>query len=126
MITLLVILAILAMIGLTVLAVAIGGIFAFGDVILAVVLIALIVKHFVKKYKKKQGQQWLYFLFRYICKRYYGKEGNAMKDKKKFLGIIGLSISAVITSVVTSWMTDREIKKQVNEALAEKNEQEES
>lgn len=49
-----------------------------------------------------------------------------MKDKKKFLGIIGLSISAVITSVVTSWMTDREIKKQVNEALAEKNEQEES
>ena len=66
------------------------------------------------------------FLFRYICKRYYGKEVNAMKDKKKFLGIIGLSISAVITSVVTSWMTDREIKKQVNEALAEKNEQEES
>ena len=53
MITLLVILAIMAMIGLTVLAVAIGGIFAFGDVILAVVLIALIVKHFVKKYKKK-------------------------------------------------------------------------
>ena len=50
MITLLVILAI---IGLTILAIAIGGIFAFGDVILAVVLIALIVKHFVKKYKKK-------------------------------------------------------------------------
>ena len=49
-----------------------------------------------------------------------------MKDKKKFLGIIGLSISAVVTSVVTTWMTEREIKKQVNEALAEKNEREES
>ena len=54
MITLLVILAILAIIGLTILAIAIGGIFAFGDVILAVVLIALIVKHFVKKYKKNK------------------------------------------------------------------------
>ena len=53
MITLLVILAIMAMIGLTVLAVVIGGVFAFGDIILAIVLIALIVKHFVKKYKKK-------------------------------------------------------------------------
>ena len=47
-----------------------------------------------------------------------------MKDKNKFLGIIGLSLSAIVTTVVTTWMSDREIKKQVREALAEKNEQE--
>lgn len=50
-----------------------------------------------------------------------------MKDKNKILGIIGLTLSAAVTTVVTTWMSDREIKKQVREALAEENkEQEES
>lgn len=46
-----------------------------------------------------------------------------MKDKKKLLGILGLSISAVVSTVVTNWMTEKEIKKQVNEAISKQDEE---
>ena len=46
-----------------------------------------------------------------------------MKDKKKLLGILGLSVSAVVSTVVTNWMTEKEIKKQVNEAISKQDEE---
>lgn len=48
-----------------------------------------------------------------------------MKDKKKILGLIGLTVSTVVSTIVTQWMADREIKKQVNEAIAERDQKEE-
>lgn len=49
-----------------------------------------------------------------------------MKDKKKILGILGLTVSAVISTVVTNWMTEKEIKKQVDEAITERSKDGES
>ena len=49
-----------------------------------------------------------------------------MKDKKKILGILGLTVSAVISTVVTNWMTEKEIKKQVDDDIADRNKDEES
>ena len=47
-------------------------------------------------------------------------------NKKKILGIIGLTLSAVVTSIVTTWMTDREIENKVNEAFAKREIEEEN
>lgn len=43
-----------------------------------------------------------------------------MKDKNKLFGLIGLCASAIVTTLVTQWMTEKEIKSLVDEALAEK------
>lgn len=43
-----------------------------------------------------------------------------MKDKNKLFGLIGLCASAIVTTLVTQWMTEKEIKSRVDEALAEK------
>lgn len=40
------------------------------------------------------------------------------KDKGKVIGIIGLVVSSIVTTLVTTWMSDKEIERQVNEALA--------
>lgn len=43
-----------------------------------------------------------------------------MKDKNKLFGLIGLCASAIVTTLVTQWMAEKEIKSRVDEALAEK------
>lgn len=50
------------------------------------------------------------------------KEGGKcfMKDKNKLFGLIGLCASAIVTTLVTQWMAEKEIKSRVDEALAEK------
>lgn len=47
-------------------------------------------------------------------------ERCCMKDKNKLFGLIGLCASAIVTTLVTQWMTEKEIKSRVDEALAEK------
>lgn len=48
-----------------------------------------------------------------------------MKDKKKIFGLIGLTVTTVVSTIVTQWMTDREIKKQVNKAITFRDQKEE-
>jgi len=45
-------------------------------------------------------------------------------DKKKILGIIGLCISSIATTLVTVWMTDKEINTKIDEKYAEKENEE--
>ena len=40
-------------------------------------------------------------------------------DTKKVLGIVGLCISAIATTLVTVWMTDKEIDTKIEEKYAE-------
>lgn len=48
-----------------------------------------------------------------------------MTDKKKLIGLIGLVVTTTISTVMTTWMSDKEIEKKVNEALAEREKNEE-
>lgn len=42
-----------------------------------------------------------------------------MMDVKKIAGLISIIATATISTVVTQWMTDREIESRVSEAIAE-------
>lgn len=42
-----------------------------------------------------------------------------MMDVKKIAGLIGIIATATISTVVTQWMTDREIESRVSEAITE-------
>lgn len=42
-----------------------------------------------------------------------------MMDVKKIAGLVGIIVTATISTVVTQWMTDREIENRVSEAIAE-------
>ena len=42
-----------------------------------------------------------------------------MKDKNEFFGVVGLCASAIVTTLVTYFMTKKEIKSQVEEVITE-------
>ncbi len=44
--------------------------------------------------------------------------------KEKIIGLIGLTISAIVSTLATAWMTDREVEAQVKKAIKEKENEE--
>lgn len=49
-----------------------------------------------------------------------------MFTKGKILSVVSLVVMSVATQLITTWHTDRTIEQKVNDALAEKNKDEES
>lgn len=44
---------------------------------------------------------------------------SVMMDRKKIFGLIGIVIATTISTVVSQWITDREIEEKVHETIAE-------
>lgn len=47
-----------------------------------------------------------------------------MENKKKIFGLVGVIVTTAISTLLTQWITDREIKEEVREAIAEHNNEE--
>lgn len=45
---------------------------------------------------------------------------DLMRQKKKIFGLLGVVVTTAISTIVTQWMTEREIEAKVDEVIAEK------
>ena len=46
-----------------------------------------------------------------------------MKDSKKLFGLACIAITTIVTTVISNWMQERTIKKEVREYIDEQNKQ---